>query len=154
MSKQRALIVDDDVILAELCRCMLEASGMIEAIVVNDGTHAYQAAREFKPDIIILDVTLPDCDGREIAAELQSDSEFADVAITFMTGMVTRQQAAERIFSGGLPMISKPFLGSEFIRFAQSAIEEKAQERRETRPQELEQCSIPAELPLRVVPAC
>jgi CheY-like chemotaxis protein len=66
-------------------------------------------ARESKPDLILLDVMLPDTDGGQIAAELKADPQFAKTPIVFLTAAVDKEEVrAKKGLIGGLPFIAKP----------------------------------------------
>ena len=72
----------------------------------NDGTKAWLAAREFKPDIIFLDVVMPKIDGGDVAKQITSDPLLQHVPIIFLTAIVSEKEGGHLI--GGFPFISKP----------------------------------------------
>lgn len=74
----------------------------------NDSSRAVETARRYRPDLILLDVNMPDVDGGDIAAQIRADSEMKNIPIVFLTGMVTEEEAATRPLMGGFPFISKP----------------------------------------------
>ena len=71
MSRKRILVVDDETSITRLLKMNLELIGNFEVREENSGAHAIEAAREFKPDLILLDVMMTDMDGGEVAAALK-----------------------------------------------------------------------------------
>jgi two-component system OmpR family response regulator len=70
-SPTRALVVDDEVMLAELLTMALRYDGW-DVRSAGSGTEAVRAAREFDPDVVLLDVMLPDIDGLEVLRRLRA----------------------------------------------------------------------------------
>jgi CheY-like chemotaxis protein len=81
----KVLVVDDNVELAQTVGWMLEEIGH-EYQLVHDGREALQAAREFKPDAILLDIGLPVMDGYEVCRAFRQDDVFKDALIIAQTG--------------------------------------------------------------------
>ena len=79
--KRKALIVDDDEELVELIRDVLESDGRFEVRVANNGFDAGMMVKEYHPDVIVLDVMLPDINGKEVCQRVRSDSNLDDVKI-------------------------------------------------------------------------
>ena len=73
--KQRILVVDDEPGLTRMIKLTLEQTGRYEVRTENLGRNTLESAREFKPDLILLDVLMPGMLGSEIAAQLQLDPE-------------------------------------------------------------------------------
>ena len=86
----------------------------------NDATNAYHSARNFKPDVIFLDVMMPETDGGEVAAQIQADPELRNSPIIFLTALVTRAEAKDGLHIEGRPSLAKPISIPELI----SVIEE------------------------------
>jgi two-component system OmpR family response regulator len=109
MKQKRILIVDDEVSITQLLRLNLEKTGRYIVRAENAGAGVFAAAREFKPDLILLDVMLPDLEGGLVAAQLQSDPHLKAVPIVFLTAAVKKQEVeARQGLIGGLPFIAKP----------------------------------------------
>ena len=92
----RILIVDDESDFIELVKFRL-ANLHCEIITANDGVHALSQARQFKPDLILLDILLPDLDGLSVCEILKRQPHTKKIPIIFMsalTGDVTRRSAA------------------------------------------------------------
>src|ERR1035438_4062424 len=77
--KKRILVVDDEPALTRMIKLTLEQTEQYEVRTENLGRKAIEAAREFKPELILLDVLMPDMLGSEIAAQLEQDPELSAV---------------------------------------------------------------------------
>lgn len=109
MPKKRILIIDDEASVTRLLKLNLEQTGAYEVREEHQGTRGLAAAREFQPDLILLDVTMPDLDGREVAAQIQADGRTKDTPIVFLTAVAAKKGAGARGGSmGGHPCLTKP----------------------------------------------
>lgn len=109
MKRTRVLLVDDEVGLTRALALYLEENGHCEVRVENVGSRALATAREFKPDLIVLDIVMPDADGGTLAAELSADAVVKGTPIVFLTALVSQHEtggAVQRI--GGHPFLAKP----------------------------------------------
>ena len=105
---RRVLIVDDERSIRMLCRVNLAASG-IEVLEAADGRQGLELARKERPDLVLLDVMMPELDGWSVARELAADEETRDIAIVFLTA---RADPADRRLGeqlGGVGYVVKPF---------------------------------------------
>ncbi|HCS51434.1 response regulator [Rubinisphaera sp.] len=107
--KRKALVVDDDVELVELIRDVLDADGRFEVRVANNGFDAGMMVKEYHPDVIVLDVMLPDINGKEVCQRVRSDSSMDDVRIICISGMVERDKIEELKAAGANDFMQKPF---------------------------------------------
>ncbi|MCA8984200.1 MAG: response regulator [Planctomycetaceae bacterium] len=107
--KRKALIVDDDHELVELMRDVMEADGRFEVRVANNGFDAGMMVKEYHPDVIVLDVMLPDINGKEVCQRVRSDSAMDDVRIICISGMVEREKIDELRQAGANDFLQKPF---------------------------------------------
>lgn len=109
MEKRRILVVDDEAIITRTLKLYLEGTGSYEVRTENEGSHALQAAREFNPDLIMLDLVMPDTDGATLASEFRGDSELQNIPIIFLTALVSKQEVgAQGKEIGGHPFLAKP----------------------------------------------
>jgi CheY-like chemotaxis protein len=116
MKPRRILIVDDNVALARLLKAQLEAVGGFLVRVENHSTAALATAREFQPQVMVLDVMMPGLDGGQVAAQLSRDPDLAKVRVIFLTGSVRREEVEQREgFIGGMPFLAKPVQLDELL---------------------------------------
>ena len=106
MAKKRIFIVDDESGFTRLLKLTLEKTGGYTVLEENDGTNAWRAAREFKPDIIFLDIVMPKIDGGDVAQQIRSDPSLSHVPIIFLTAIVSKKETNNEI--GGFPFLAKP----------------------------------------------
>jgi putative two-component system response regulator len=112
---RRVLIVDNDKDSAHLVKVLLEKTGRYVVFEESDPIRAHLSARNFKPDLILLDVVMPERDGGEIAAQIQADPELHNTPIIFLTALVTRAEANTGLHIDGHPFLAKPISIPELI---------------------------------------
>ena len=116
MGKTKILVVDDEERLTKMVKLNLEQTGDYEIRTENLATNALNAAREFKPDLIILDIMMPDISGDVIAQQLLDDEELNDIKIIFLTALVTKGEIkAKGSEIAGRTFIAKPVKIDELI---------------------------------------
>jgi len=109
MIPKKILIIDDETSITRLLKLNLEKTGTFVVRDENKGAKGYAAAREFKPDLILLDIMMPDMDGGDVASQLQSDPLLKSVPIIFLTAAVKKEEVNARDgVIGGFPYIAKP----------------------------------------------
>ena len=109
MAKKKILIVDDEVGFTRVVKLNLDATGKYDVMVENKGAEALDAVQSFKPDLIFLDIIMPDVEGSEVARQIKADPKLKDIPIVFLTATVTRQEVgAGRGLIGGLAFLAKP----------------------------------------------
>ena len=99
--KKRILVVDDEPSFTHLLKHTLEAEGYYEVAEENDASRAAGTARAFDPDLVVLDIMMPDLDGTEVAERMKADRVLRDVPVIFMTALVTDDDAPEGACSSG-----------------------------------------------------
>jgi len=107
--RRKALVVDDDTELVELITDVLEADGRFEIRVANNGFDAGMMVKEYKPDVLILDVMLPDINGKDVCERVRSDSTLDDVQIICISGMVEADKVDDLKKAGANDFLQKPF---------------------------------------------
>ena len=105
---QRILVVDDDREIVRLVRAYLEQAGFA-VYVAYDGETALHAVRRERPDLIVLDLMLPDRDGREITRLVRSDSALASTPIVMLTARVEDTDKIVGLELGADDYVTKPF---------------------------------------------
>jgi len=104
----KILVVDDDVDLAELVQTKLSAEGH-EVKVINSGEGAFELAKQFKPDVAILDIMLPGVTGYQICRRLRKDPELYRIGILILTALGEEPEVLHGIEQGADDYLSKPF---------------------------------------------
>jgi len=107
--KRKVLIVDDDEELVELIKDAFDHDGRFDIRTANNGFDAGMLVKEFRPDLVILDVMLPDINGREVCVRVRSDKSLDEVKIVCISGMVEADKVADLRESGANEFIQKPF---------------------------------------------
>jgi DNA-binding response OmpR family regulator len=114
--KKRILIIDDEVSFARMVKLNLEKTGGFEVRVENRAVAALATAREFRPDLILLDVIMPNMDGGDVRRQLMRSSGLKDVPIIFLTATVSKREAGDAGFnSGGELFLAKPVSAEALI---------------------------------------
>nr|WP_228032517.1 response regulator transcription factor [Mycolicibacterium sp. P9-22] len=107
----RALVVDDEVPLAEIVASYLQRE-QFEAIVADNGIEAIAVAREFDPDVVILDLGLPGIDGLEVCRQLRT---FSDAYVVMLTARDAEIDTVLGLTVGADDYITKPFSPRELV---------------------------------------
>jgi len=107
MSKPRLLVVDDDPINLKTLIGLLEQEFEIAAAI--NGKVGLQAAERTAPDLILLDITMPDMDGYAVLNELKQRETTRDIPVIFITGLNSAEDEAKGLEQGASDYISKPF---------------------------------------------
>jgi len=103
------MIVDDEQGFTRLVRFCLEQTGRYEVHEVNRGTLAMAAVRTVRPDLILLDILMPDVHGDRIAERLKDDPQLRHIPVIFLTAIVSKDDlGAQTKIVGGQPFITKP----------------------------------------------
>lgn len=107
-SKPCILIVDDNQKFTRSAKLALEKTGRYFVFEENDPAKAHQTAQNLKPDLILLDVAMPETDGGEVAARIQSDPTLQTIPIVFLTALVTEDETKPGLRIQGQPFLAKP----------------------------------------------
>jgi len=106
--KSTILVVEDDVDVADMLNAYFHVQGY-EVLTANWGEQATETCQAFRPDLIILDIRLPDIDGFEVARRLRSNRRTADIPIIFLTEKRKRADRLQGLEIGADDYITKPF---------------------------------------------
>jgi CheY-like chemotaxis protein len=107
--KTRILIVDDETSFTRLLKHNLEELGPYDVREVHTGGGAVAAAVEFQPDLILLDIIMPDRSGYEVAAQLKANAPVSQTPVVFLTATVLKDEAGRRSDRlAGYPVLAKP----------------------------------------------
>src|ERR687886_241155 len=107
----RALVIDDDPIYSRLVRMTLESNGYA-VTVANTGQAGLQTLQQAAPEVIILDVGLPDMDGYEVCRQVRFES---DVPIIMLTSRSEERHKVQGLMEGADDYVTKPFGSAELL---------------------------------------
>lgn len=123
---KKILIVDDEAALVRLLKLNLEATGHYQVKTETKGAEALGAARAFQPDLIILDVVMPDLNGHEVVRKLRADASTQHIPAVFLTAAMLKKDGEENLLSDGtetlLPCIEKPVSATKLIDYIEQTI--------------------------------
>jgi CheY-like chemotaxis protein len=109
------LIIDNNRDFAHSAKLALERTGRYFVYEENDGSKAHQTAQGLKPDLILLDIAMPETDGGEVAARIESDPTLNRTPIVFLTALVTKAETKSGLQIQGHPFLAKPISIPELV---------------------------------------
>ena len=121
----RVMVVDDDHVIRGLLEVNLEMEGH-EAIVAVDGREALAKVRANPPDIILLDVMMPNVNGWQVAEALKSDRATRDIPIIFLSARAMDADVRKGTSLGVESYVTKPFDPIDLMELIERLIEESA----------------------------
>lgn len=107
--KRKVLLVDDDVELVELMQDVFARDGRFDIKTANNGFDAGMMVLDFRPDLVVLDVMLPDINGREVCQRVRSDRSLESVKIMCISGMIEQDKINDLRNAGANDFMNKPF---------------------------------------------
>ena len=114
MSANKVLLVDDSPTdLAKLKSIVSDAGCLV--LTASNGREALEKAKAERPDMIFLDIIMPEMDGSEACRELSSDQQTKDIPVVFVT---SKGQKADRVWAkmqGGKALVAKPFTPEDIV---------------------------------------
>ena len=120
--RKRVLIVEDHPLNMKLFRVLLHSRGY-ETVEARDGNLGLDLARAENPDLIIMDIQLPDVSGIQIIRVLKADDRTRNIPIVAITASMPDEEANIRA-AGGNAFLRKPIAGAEFLRLVRSLLRE------------------------------
>ena len=116
MEKKKILIIDDEESFARMVKMNLEEVGGYNVLTESKGARAVSVVRQFMPDMIFLDIIMPDLSGVDVFAELKQDPELCRIPVVFLTAIVSDQEVeSKRGLIGGRPFLAKPVTTQKLI---------------------------------------
>ena len=107
--KRKVLLVDDDVEVVEMMTRFLVEDGRFEIRVATNGFDAGMMVKDYRPDIMVLDVMLPDINGKEVCHRVRADPSMEDVRIICISGLIEEDKVQELKLAGADDFLAKPF---------------------------------------------
>ncbi len=124
--KKRILVVDDEPDFSGVLKLQLETLGYYEVLEENEPARVIQSGRQFDPDLIILDIMMPEVDGSELAARIKSDRVLWDIPVIFLTALILGDEAPSGSCSrGGHTFLPKSIPMEKLIECIEGKIGEK-----------------------------
>ena len=117
---KKVLVVDDEPSITKMVESRLKAGGY-EVVTATGGEEALRKCRFFKPDVVVLDVMMPDKSGDAVAEEMSEDPALHHIPIIFLTAIVTKDEAPKNTV-GGYYYLAKPFKGKELLETIQRVL--------------------------------
>jgi two-component system sensor histidine kinase/response regulator len=114
--KARILIIDNSRDFTHAAKAALEKTGRYVVEEENDASKAHQTAQGLNPDLILLDIAMPETDGGEVAARIQSDPALHRIPIVFLTALVTTAEGRAGLRIQGHPFLAKPISLPDLIK--------------------------------------
>lgn len=145
--KKIILIVDDDRLTLSTAQKLLE--GKYKVVAVNSGKQAYKYLERHTPDLILLDIKMPDIDGFEVMETLRSDARWCKIPVIFLTADRSAETEIECFRVGACDYISKPFEPNVMLSRIRSTVEldgyrRDLQRRLDEKTKEMEHITIQA----------
>ena len=113
--KALILIIDNNRDFAHSAKRALERTGRYIVYEENDASKAHQTAQGLKPDLILLDIAMPETDGGQVAARIESDPTLHRTPIVFLTALVTKAETKSGLQIQGHPFLAKPISIPELV---------------------------------------
>ena len=107
--RRKVLLVDDDVELVEVMTKFLEEDGRFDVKIATTGFDAGMLVKEYRPDMLVLDVMLPDINGKEVCQRVRADTTMEDVRILCISGMIEEDKIQDLRLAGADDFMHKPF---------------------------------------------
>ena len=105
----RVLLIEDNLSNVRLIQKILRRRPDIELLTATEGTLGLEMARTSRPDLVLLDVNLPDVEGNEVLAELRKESALVDVPVIVVSADGTSQRVQQMLAGGAREYVAKPF---------------------------------------------
>ncbi|MFH1310080.1 MAG: response regulator [Candidatus Omnitrophota bacterium] len=116
MMKHKILIIDDEKEFTVLIKEVLENTGKYEVETVNKARMGFSSVTSFNPDMILLDLVMPEEDGISIALKIRDDEKTKDVPIIFLTGIIKKEEILRQPETlKGIHFLAKPVSLKELI---------------------------------------
>jgi pilus assembly protein CpaE len=118
---KKVLIVDDQFTIRYLVEHQLKKEGF-ETFMAKDGPGALESARIHQPDLIVLDVMMPDMNGFDVLQQLKNDPDLAQIPVIFLTSLSSKEDKLRAFNLGAEDYLTKPFQADEFMAHITAAL--------------------------------
>jgi DNA-binding response OmpR family regulator len=108
------VIIDDDRAIAQLTALWIKAAGF-NTIIANDGRSGLAAIAQHRPDLVLLDIRMPEMDGFEVNRQIRQTPELAEIPVIFLSAHAQETTRQESLASGGRRFLPKPYESKTLI---------------------------------------
>lgn len=109
MKKKKVMMVDDEEAICKLVQLNLEKTGLCQVKYCVKASEAIALAKDFLPDIILLDIVMPELEGMTVKSKLREQPELMNVPVVFLTAIVTDEEAKRQSeMDSGNMFVAKP----------------------------------------------
>jgi len=115
MALKKILHVDDDQDIRTITQMSLEMVGGFELQQCASGKEALIVAPQFQPDLLLLDVMMPEMDGYEVCRRIKAEPRLQDIPIIFVTAKVDVDSISQGFQAGAVDYLCKPFHAEELL---------------------------------------
>ena len=116
MDKKKILIIDDEENFCSLLKKNLEKTNEFEVYAATNGDDGVKLAKELKPDLILLDIIMPEMDGGDVISLIRADNSIKDTPVVFLTSLVRKDEvSAQAGFTKGYALLAKTVTVGELI---------------------------------------
>jgi CheY-like chemotaxis protein len=122
--REIVLIIDDEVALANMAEFWVRSAGY-RTVVAYNGNSGLAKVRECRPDVILMDIMMPDLNGFEVVRCLKEDPAFEHVPVIFLSAAVQETARREALAVGAIYFLSKPYEGPELLAAIAAALDSK-----------------------------
>lgn len=116
MTKKKILIIDDEKDFTQMVKLNLEKGGRFEVSIENKSPHALAAAKRYTPDVILLDILMPEMDGFKVLELLKKDYNTISIPVVMLTAVMTDEAKAKSTSLYDEGYIEKPVTAEELER--------------------------------------
>jgi len=136
-NKKKILLIDDEVDFTFFVKKNLEQTGEFEVIVANDGANGIDLLKEAKPDLILLDIVMPNPSGPDVAEFILHNPQTKQIPLIFLTAVVTKEETGIDLLKeiGGHNFIAKPVDTQTLISSIKTVLLEGTPEAKSAKPQ-------------------
>lgn len=112
--KKKIFIIDDEIEIVELARMILEREGF-QVSGTSSGMDIFWQVKDFRPDLVLLDINMPDMDGWEVLKSMKMDQETSSIPVVLFTIRSELRDRVHGMQGGAYDYITKPFSYDELI---------------------------------------
>jgi two-component system alkaline phosphatase synthesis response regulator PhoP len=128
MEKKKVLIIDDEENFCKLVKKNIERTGEFEVHTATNGEEGIRLVREIKPNLVLLDIVMPEMDGADVATQIRDDKSIEDTPIVFLTAIIREEESdSQPSFTRGYALLSKTATIKELIACIKENVREGAQ---------------------------